>query len=183
MHTVHETTIHAPPAAVFGIGVDIERWPALDPAYRWCRILERDDTRTVFEMAGNIRGWPGRWTAVQERFPGDRRIVFTHLRGITTGMRVAWDIRDAGQAGVLRITHELALQWPLIGPVVSDRIIGPIFIDWIARRPLRGAPWNGRISWRPNASAGWTGSPSSRWRRGGRPPRTRACGWKTRTGT
>lgn len=137
MHTVHETTIHAPPAAVFGIGVDIERWPALDPAYRWCRILERDDTRTVFEMAGNIRGWPGRWTAVQERFPGDRRIVFTHLRGITTGMRVAWDIRDAGQAAVLRITHELALQWPLIGRMVSDRIIGPIFIDWIARRTLR----------------------------------------------
>lgn len=136
MRTVHEADIRASAAAVFQIGAAVERWPDLDPAYRWCRILERTGDRTVFEMAGNIRGWPGRWTALQELFPADRRIMFTHLRGITTGMQVAWDIHDHGPAAHLRITHELALDWPVIGRMVSDRIIGPIFIDWIARRTL-----------------------------------------------
>lgn len=136
MHLVHVGAIHASAAAVFGIGAAVERWPLLDPVYRWCRVLERAGTRTVFEMAGNIRGWPGRWTAVQELFPDEQRIVFVHLRGITTGMRVEWDIRNAGQATRLQITHDFTLRWPVIGRLASDWIIGPIFIDWIARRTV-----------------------------------------------
>jgi ribosome-associated toxin RatA of RatAB toxin-antitoxin module len=137
MRTVHEAAIRADPGVIFRIGADVERWPDLDPAYRWCRILERTGPHTVFEMAGNIRGWPGRWTALQELFPTDRRIVFTHLRGITTGMRVEWALTDDGPATTqLRITHELSLPWPLVGRIVSSGIVGPIFIDWIARRTL-----------------------------------------------
>jgi hypothetical protein len=136
MHLVHEGSILARAEVVFGIGADVERWPNLDAAYRWCRILERTGPHTVFEMAGNIRGWPGRWTALQELFPADRRIVFTHLRGITTGMRVEWVLSNDGPPTRLRITHDLELPWPVVGRVVSSRIVGPIFIDWIARRTL-----------------------------------------------
>jgi hypothetical protein len=35
------------------------------------------------------------------------------------------------------IHHELELGWPLIGGFVAERIIGPQFIDAIARRTLR----------------------------------------------
>lgn len=136
MRLVHECDVRAPAAAVFALGVEIEAWPALDPAYRWCRILDRGGNRTVFEMAGNIRGWPARWTARQDLFPDDRRIVFTHVRGLTTGMQVAWDIRDGGAGSTLRITHDFTLRWPLIGTPASQWIVGPIFIDWIARRTL-----------------------------------------------
>ncbi|HEY3246976.1 MAG TPA: SRPBCC family protein [bacterium] len=136
MRTVHEAELHAGTAEVFQIGAAVERWPLLDPAYRWCRILERTAGRTVFEMAGNIRGWPGRWTAVQELFPREGRILFTHLRGITTGMRVEWRLRANTAGSRLEITHELTLAWPVIGNAVSELIIGPIFIDWIARRTL-----------------------------------------------
>jgi ribosome-associated toxin RatA of RatAB toxin-antitoxin module len=136
MKTVHDANVHASAEWVFGIGADVERWPELDPAYRWCRILERAGTRTIFEMAGNIRGWPGRWTALQELFPGDRRILFMHLRGITTGMQVEWSLQQEGPVTRVRITHQLELRWPLIGRAVSNRIMGPIFIDWIARRTL-----------------------------------------------
>ena len=137
MRTVHETAVRAPAGAVFAIGAEVERWPQLDPAYRWCRILTRDPDRTVFEMAGNIRGWPGRWTASQELSRTDGRIVFTHLRGLTRGMRVVWQIDHAAAGSRLRITHDFRLRWPVIGRPVSDWIIGPVFIDWIARRTLR----------------------------------------------
>ncbi len=136
MHLVHEAGVRASAAAIFEIGAAVERWPQLDSAYRWCRILERTADRTVFEMAGNIRGWPGRWTAVQELIPVDHRIVFVHVRGLTRGMRVEWSMSEDGPATRLRITHELQLRWPLIGRIVSNRIVGPIFIDWIARRTL-----------------------------------------------
>lgn len=136
MHLVHECAVRAPADVVFALGAEIERWPALDPAYRWCRILDRNGSQTLFEMAGNIRGWPGRWTARQHLFPQEGRIVFAHVRGLTTGMQVVWDIRDGAGGSNLRITHDLTLTWPLIGTLVSNWIVGPIFIDWIARRTL-----------------------------------------------
>ncbi len=138
MRTLHEALIRATPHAVFALAGDVERWPALDPAYRWCRILERGDTTTVFEMAGRIRGWPAHWVARQDRDPQDGRITFHHLAGITKGMRVEWLLRPAPGGTHVRLRHDLVIRWPLIGRLVSDLIVGPVFIDWIARRTLAG---------------------------------------------
>ncbi len=137
MHTVHRARIAAPLAAVFTLTRDVEAWPALLRDYRWCRILERTPERLVFAMGGWIRGWPARWTAVQEPRPEERRITFRHIKGITKGMEVEWRFEPAGDAVEVALVHDLVMRWPLVGRLVSDFIVGPIFIDYIARKTLR----------------------------------------------
>lgn len=139
MRTRHEALIHASWEAILALASDVERWPSLHPAYRWCRVLERTEAGVLFEMGGRIRGWPARWRAYRERFPGERRVVFRHVGGITRGMVVEWRLQpEAGGATRVQIVHDLVLSWPVIGRLVGDRIVGPIFIDWIARRTLLG---------------------------------------------
>jgi len=97
MRLVHTVQIRAPLTMTFSLARDVERWPQLLPAYRWCRVLERTQDRLIFAMAGCIRGWPARWVAVQEADEPARRILFRHLRGITRGMTVVqeWAERQA----------------------------------------------------------------------------------------
>ncbi len=136
MHIVHEATIQAAPETIFDLVAAVENWPSLDRAYRWCRILDRSQARIVFEMGGSIRGFPARWMATQERFPAQHRIVFRHIGGLTRGMYVEWALTP-GTGGVrVVLTHDLILRWPLIGPLASDLVIGPLFIDWIATRTM-----------------------------------------------
>jgi hypothetical protein len=52
-------------------------------------------------------------------------------------MEVAWRFEPAGEGWQVSIHHELELGWPLVGGFVAERIIGPQFIDAIARRTLR----------------------------------------------
>lgn len=137
MHTVHEATIRAAPEQIWDVVAAVERWPVLDRAYRWCRILERSPKRIVFEMAGLIRGFPARWTATLERFPDQHRILFSHIRGLTTGMQVEWTLTPSAEGVHVVLTHDLYLRWPVIGRLASDLVIGPLFIDWIATRTLR----------------------------------------------
>lgn len=136
MHLEHEVVVRGSLDAIFAIATDVERWPELHPAYRWCRILDRHPRRLVFEMAGRFRGWPARWTAVQEQFPAEGRIEFRHLRGITTGMIVQWWLRPESDGVRVRLVHDLLLRWPLIGRLASDLVVGPIFLDWIASQTL-----------------------------------------------
>ena len=139
MRTTHDAVIRAAPEAIFALAADVERWPDLDPAYRWCRVLERTATTVVFEMGGRIRGWPARWRARQERFPEEGRILFRHLAGLTLGMVVELRLRSEPENRThVRIDHDLVMAWPVVGRLVSDVIVGPLFIDWIARRTLRG---------------------------------------------
>ncbi len=137
MHTVHEAIVQAAPDRIFGLVAEVEGWPALDPAYRWCRILERGPDRLLFEMAGLIRGFPAKWTATQDRFPTERRIRFHHVRGITTGMVVEWHLVPSSTGVRVTLTHDLALQWPVIGRIATEWVVGPVFIDWIATRTIR----------------------------------------------
>lgn len=136
MRLVHRTRVTAPLEVVFQLARDVESWPQLLSDYRWCRILERGRERVVFSMGGSIRGWPARWTAVQELRLDERRIMFRHLRGITTGMEVEWRFTQDGDGVIVELLHTLAMRWPLIGGLVSDLIVGPIFIDFIARKTL-----------------------------------------------
>lgn len=135
MHTRHDAFIAAPPEAVFAAAADVESWPALHRAYRWCRVLERAPGRVRFDMAGIIRGWPAQWTAIQEQDPY-QRVTFRHVRGITTGMTVEWTFAAAGAGTQVALVHDLVMRWPLVGRAISDLIVGPIFIDWIAQQTL-----------------------------------------------
>lgn len=136
MRTVHEAVMRAPIGAIFRAAADVEGWPRLHPAYRWCRIIERHPDRVIFEMAGRIRGWPARWTAELQQLPNEGRIVFRHLRGIATGMVVEWRLVHDGDGVRVTLVHDLVIRWPVIGRLVSDLIVGPVFIDWIASQTL-----------------------------------------------
>ncbi len=136
MRTVHEAIVRAAPETIFALAADVERWPHLSRAYRWCRVLERRPNGVVFEMGGVIRGLPVRWAARQERYPDQGRIVFRHIRGITVGMVVEWQLRSEPTGVRVILTHDLVMRWPLIGRLVADFIVGPLFIDWIATRTI-----------------------------------------------
>jgi hypothetical protein len=71
--------------------------------------------------------------------PGARTIRYRHVRGITSGMDVAWRIESQGQATEVTIVHEWAgPRWPLVGRLAARLVIGPVFIHGIASRTLVG---------------------------------------------
>jgi ribosome-associated toxin RatA of RatAB toxin-antitoxin module len=154
VHTVHSAHIVAPPEVVFAIARDVESWPQLLPDYRWCRVLERGPDRLVFSMGGWVRGWPARWRAVQEVRPVERLIVFRHTAGITRGMVVEWRFASRGSGVDVEIIHDLIMPWPLIGRLVSDLIVGPVFIDHIARNTLEAVRARAEAAVRERVSEG-----------------------------
>jgi uncharacterized membrane protein len=136
MQTENSIMIQAPEDLIYGLAVDVERWPALLPHYRRVRVLSEDGPRRVVEMAAWRDGIPLRWWAEQVSFPAEPRITFRHVRGVTAGMEVAWNFQ-ASPAGVLvQIRHDLLLNWPVAGGLVADRIIGPLFVSNIAGKTL-----------------------------------------------
>ncbi len=137
MHLVHRMQIAAPLSLVFSLARDVESWSRLRPEYRWFRVIERTPQTLTFEMGGWIRGWPARWTAVAEPRLDQQRITFRHIRGITKGMHVEWRFSPGDDGVTVELVHDLVMQWPLIGRLVSDLIVGPIFIDWTARKTLQ----------------------------------------------
>jgi hypothetical protein len=52
-------------------------------------------------------------------------------------MEVAWRFQPSAGGWDVSIEHRLDLEWPLIGGVAAKRVIGPQFIEAIARRTLR----------------------------------------------
>ncbi|HLH23639.1 MAG TPA: SRPBCC family protein [Chloroflexota bacterium] len=137
MYTENAVTIRADLATIYQLAAAVERWPALLPHYRAVRVLAARDDRRLVAMAAR-RGWiPVRWSAVQVCEPAVPRIRFRHVRGVTRGMAVEW-VFESGADGVrVSIRHELRLGWPLVGRLVADRIIGPLFVAYVAGQTLR----------------------------------------------
>ncbi len=52
-------------------------------------------------------------------------------------MRVEWRLQRQPRGTTVTLIHDLVMPWPLVGRLVSDVIVGPIFIDWIARQTLQ----------------------------------------------
>jgi ribosome-associated toxin RatA of RatAB toxin-antitoxin module len=137
MHTENAIVIYAEPHTIYALAAAVERWPALLPHYRWVRVLRQDGHRRLVEMAAHRNGIPVRWWAVQACYPDVPCITFQHVRGVTRGMAVEWRF-TARQRGVrVAIHHELRLGWPLVGSLVADWIIGPLFVANIAGKTLR----------------------------------------------
>jgi hypothetical protein len=138
MHTETTTTIHGPLPRIVELAADVERWPVILPHYRWVTLLEGGGDRKVVEMAAR-RGWiPLRWRAVQEidRSGATPVIAYHHIWGPTRGMDVAWTFQERnGRVGVT-IDHQFRAPWPVIGTAVADHVIGPHFIEYVARRTL-----------------------------------------------
>ena len=143
MRTVDAITIAAPPERVFDAARDVERWPAILPHYRWVKKLVGQPGQTVVEMAawrpfGPLR-WPTWWVSEMTIEPAQHTIHYRHVRGITRGMDVAWQVRPANGGTAVEIVHEWdGPAWPLISWPAANLVIGPVFIHGIASRTLAG---------------------------------------------
>ncbi|TMI80543.1 MAG: hypothetical protein E6H03_08235 [Bacillati bacterium ANGP1] len=91
----------------------------------------------VVEMRARRDRIPVWWWARQVVLPAERRIRYTHTRGVTRGMEVEWRFTPAAGGVLVTIVHDLSLRWPLVGRAVADWIIGPMFVEPIAGATLR----------------------------------------------
>lgn len=131
-------TIRAPFERIFPLAAEVERWPERLPHYRYVRRLPAPHGERQFAMGARNGPIPVRWEAIQRPLPDERRIEFLHTAGMTRGMRVAWRFEPLPGGGeAVTIEHALDLGWPLIGRLAAERVIGPWFIEPIARRTLR----------------------------------------------
>ncbi|HEU5305310.1 MAG TPA: SRPBCC family protein [Gemmatimonadales bacterium] len=143
MRTVDRIQIRAPLESVFQAAADVEQWPALLGHYRWVRMLRRTDHGGVVEMAawrpfGPLR-YPTWWVSEMRIDRPAHAVHYRHVRGITTGMAVVWQLLPINGGTDVTIVHDWAgPRWPLIGPSAANWIIGPIFIHGIASRTLAG---------------------------------------------
>jgi ribosome-associated toxin RatA of RatAB toxin-antitoxin module len=142
--TVDQRTVRADVAAVYEAARDVERWPEWLPHYRWVRFHDkRGAGEGLVEMAawrpfGPLR-WPTWWMSEMSVEPAVPRIRYTHVRGITRGMDVAWDFEPSPEGVRVTITHKWkGPPWPLIGTLAAESVIGPVFVHGIASRTLAG---------------------------------------------
>jgi hypothetical protein len=52
-------------------------------------------------------------------------------------MEVEWRFEPVPEGMLVEIRHDLLLKWPLIGGLVADQIIGPLFVSNIAGKTLQ----------------------------------------------
>jgi ribosome-associated toxin RatA of RatAB toxin-antitoxin module len=135
--TTSSIFVLAPPAAIYPLAAEVERWPELLPHYRWVTLIERSGNRKLVEMAARRGVIPVSWQAVQTLDPETPRIRFTHVRGVTRGMEVEWRFEPQDGGTLVSIYHALDLDWPLVGPWVAEHVIGPQFVAAIAGKTLR----------------------------------------------
>ncbi len=139
MHSEERVTMRGDLDRIVALASDVERWPEILPHYRWVTLLEGGGDRKVVEMAARRDRIPVRWRAVQEiRRDGATPVIYyRHIWGVTKGMEVDWTFDPQPEAVVVRIRHDFAPPWPLVGDLIASRVIGPQFIDNIAGKTLR----------------------------------------------
>ncbi len=145
MRTVDEHVARAPADVCFEVAADVEGWPRILSHYRWVRFTRRDGYATgLVEMAAwrsfGPLGWPTWWVSEMTNDRSRRTVSYTHVRGITTGMDVLWEVVPlAENSSHIRIVHEWrGPPWPLIGSFAASAVIGPHFVSAIAGRTLAG---------------------------------------------
>ena len=129
--------IDAPLETIFPLAAEVERWPERLPHYRYVRRLPTSNGERRFAMGARRGPIPVRWEAIQRPLRDERLIEFTHTGGVTRGMQVAWRFEPNGSGWDVSIEHRLDLGWPLIREFAARHVIGPQFIEAIARRTLR----------------------------------------------
>ena len=136
MRTVDVRDIKATPARVFAAAADVERWPDRLSHYRYVRFLERSGDRGLVAMSAfrpfGPLGWPTWWTSEMEIDPARQEVRYRHVRGVTTGMDVVWQMEARGDGTRVTLIHEWA------GRPAAGWVIGPIFVHGIASRTLAG---------------------------------------------
>jgi len=143
MRIVDSIHMAAPVERVFKAAVNVEQWPELLSHYRWVRVLERRDQGGLVEMAAwrpfGPFSYPTWWVSEMRVDRPGLAVHYRHVRGITTGMDVVWQLQPQEGGTQVMIVHDWSgPAWPLVGPSAADWVIGPVFIHGIASRTLAG---------------------------------------------
>ena len=153
MRTEISLEIGAPARQVFDLAADVSSWSRKLPHYRRSQVTGRFAGRVLIAftalrpIAGPF-GIPVGWRAIcwsDDTDADDLQLHFSHVRGITSGMRVTWHIRPSREVetgaidhetAVVTIEHEFERPIPLIGTELIPRIIDRFFTHVIATRTL-----------------------------------------------
>ena len=143
MRTVDRVLMRAPIDRVFRAAVDVEQWPALLSHYRWVRMFDDAEQGALVEMAAwrpfGIFKYPTWWVSEMSIDRSAPAVHYRHVRGITTGMVVAWELQPTRNGTEVTIIHDwTGPGWPLVGSAAADWVIGPVFVHGIASRTLAG---------------------------------------------
>lgn len=143
MRIVDEIVTTAPPDLVFEIAADVERWPKILPHYRFVRMLENDGQGGIVDMSAwrpfpGFR-WPTWWRSEMRIDPARREVHYKHIRGVTRGMKVVWQVTEVEKGTHINLVHEWdGPWWPLIGRPAARAVILPVFVHGIASLTLAG---------------------------------------------
>jgi hypothetical protein len=143
MRTIDRIRIHAPMERVFRAAMEVEQWPTILRHYRWVRVLDRRGDESLVEMAawrpfGRIK-YPTWWVSEMWIDRPAAAVHYRHVRGITTGMNVVWQLEPVADGTEVSIVHQWSgPRWPVIGPPAASWVIGPVFVHGIASRTLAG---------------------------------------------
>ena len=135
--------MRAPIDRVFAAASDVEHWPEILAHYRYVRVLARRPDGGLVEMSANRPfgplGWPTWWTS-EMWVDRDRHLVrYRHVRGVTRGMDVVWQLEPDPAGTRVTIVHQWdGPAWPLMARPAAEWIIGPVFVHGIATRTLAG---------------------------------------------
>ena len=143
MRTVDSIHIAAPVESVLEAAVNVERWPDLLSHYRWVHMLERRGQGGLVEMAAwrpfGPFNYPTWWVSEMRVDRPGLAVRYRHVRGITTGMDVVWQLQPLDGGTGVTIVHDWSgPAWPLVGRSAANWVIGPVFIHGIASRTLAG---------------------------------------------
>ena len=136
MHTETIVDMRGSLQRIVTLAEDVERWPELLPHYRWVKLLAGGGDKKLVEMAARRGRIPIRWRAWQtiDRSGPAPVIHFQHTWGVTRGMNVAWTFAPGPATVRVAIAHDFNPNWPLVGNIAADAIIGPHFVEYVARR-------------------------------------------------
>jgi ribosome-associated toxin RatA of RatAB toxin-antitoxin module len=136
MHIVHTIAISSTPDVVYRLAADVERWPSILPHYRYVHLLERQGPdECIVDMGAKRDHIPVWWRSRMWCYPDQHRIVFKHIAGATTGMDVEWAITPISGVTRVRLTHDIDLPWPVLGPLAAW-VMCDAFVSYIANKTL-----------------------------------------------
>lgn len=139
MRTIDRLHVRAALGRVFALASTVERWPEILPHYRWVRRLEGNLVEMAAWRPFGILKYPTWWVSEMTVDRAAGQIRYRHVRGITRGMDVVWQLAERDGGVAVDIVHVWdGPRWPLVGPLAADLVIGPVFIHGIASRTLAG---------------------------------------------
>ena len=71
--------------------------------------------------------------------PERQEVHYRHIKGVTRGMNVVWQVKPVGKGTHINLIHEWSgPAWPLIGRAAAKLVILPVFVHGIAALTLAG---------------------------------------------